>query len=50
MGFRTMGAIVGALSLGLAVGGTPFCIYLEKENLDTFRMLLENEPVYYVRQ
>jgi hypothetical protein len=50
MGFRTMGAIVGALSLVLAVGGTPFCIYLEKENLDTFRMLLENEPVYYVRQ
>lgn len=49
-GFYSLGVITLTLSLVLSVAATPVCVYFEKENQETFRMLLENEPVYYVRQ
>lgn len=49
-GFYSLGAVTLTLGLVLSVAATPVCVYFEKENQETFRMLLENEPVYYVRQ
>jgi hypothetical protein len=49
-GLRTFGAIGTILGLVLSVAATPICVYFEKENQETFGMLLKNEPVYYYRQ
>lgn len=49
-GFYTLGVIAMSISLFLSVAATPVCVYFEKENQETFRKLLENEPVYYVSQ
>lgn len=49
-GFRCLGAIAGVTSLLLSIAATPFCVYFESQNSDTFRMLMENESYYYVRQ
>lgn len=49
-GFRNLGIVTCTLSALLAVGVTPVSIHFEAENQETFRMLMENEPVYYVRQ
>ncbi len=49
-GFVSLGLSTLGISLFLSVATTPVCVYLEKENQETFRMLLENEPLYYIRQ
>ncbi|MBC8063628.1 MAG: hypothetical protein H7Y17_02265 [Chlorobia bacterium] len=49
-GFQKFGVIGTTIGLLLCVVSTPICIYFESENQQTFRMLLENEPVYYLRQ
>lgn len=49
-GFRSLGAIAGIGSLILSIAATPICVYFENRNSDTFRMLMENESYYYVRQ
>jgi hypothetical protein len=49
-GLSGMAASTAIASLILAIAATPICLRLESDNQETFRMLLENEPVYYVRQ
>lgn len=49
-GLQSMGATLAFAGLTLAMASTPICIYFENQNAETFRMLMENEPVYYVRQ
>lgn len=48
--FRSFGAIVATLALVLAVVSTPLCIFFEGQTLQTLKMLVENEPVYYLNQ
>jgi hypothetical protein len=47
---QMVGATLGTLALVATVIVTPLAIYYEGQCSQTMKMLLENEPVYYVRQ
>ena len=49
-GFQSLGVVAATFSLLLSVAVTPVSIHFEADNQNTFRMLMENEPVYYVGQ
>jgi hypothetical protein len=45
---RKFGAFLAYASLGLIVVGTPLCIYFDRDNSETLRRIVTNEPVYYL--
>lgn len=48
LALRKFGAFLGYSSLAIIVLGTPLCIYLDRDNSETLRRLVLNEPVYYL--